>query len=58
MKPIADFFKGLTMQHVDYSTRHHSRAYDIGGIVAVIVFLVLAFIILSGPGFIVGRLTS
>jgi hypothetical protein len=58
MKKIADFWKGLTLQHVDYATRHYSRAYDIGGGAAGGLIIATPFVVVFLIGFIAGRVSG
>lgn len=59
MRALRDFWRGVTMQHVDYSTRHYSRVYARGqtaGAVAVLAGLPLLLLGAAGWfGWIVGK---
>lgn len=57
-KALWNFWSGLTCQHVDYATRHYSRAYDIGGSVAGAVLVLGPVATVFIVGFIIGRWTS
>lgn len=55
MSAIVNFCRGFAWQHVDYHTRHHSKAYDIGRCVSGILLALIPFAICFGLGFIAGR---
>ena len=54
MSATRAFFLGLGGQHVDYATRHHSRAYDIGWNVSCAAYVSTPFLVCFGVGVAVG----
>lgn len=52
---IARFIKGFFGRHVDWQTRHNSRAYDFGRTAKMLAIFGAPFIFVFVGGFIAGR---
>lgn len=52
---VADFFRGLLLRHVDYSTRHFSRTYAWGTNTTTALMLLTPVAVVFGLGFLAGR---
>ena len=58
MNAIGNFCSGLTMGHVDWNTRHNSRAYAAGINTSCVVLILTPFAICFTIGFVAGRLSQ
>lgn len=54
MTPILNFFKGLTNRHVDWATRHGSKAYDRGQLAGAISLAAVPVVVIFACGFVSG----
>lgn len=55
MHALYDFWRGLRNEHVDWNTRHNSRAYDLGlGTGLISLFVVMPVLSIFAIGVLAG----